>query len=149
MRTLAWWIAGLLLFALPTSAQKKSAAGGSEKAVAALEQQWLKAQQTSNPDLLAPLLADGFTETASDGKVFGKAEALAAIKGSKYNTAEYTDLKVSVFGNTAIATGGFKGSGTDQDGNPISSPERWTDTWVKMPGGKWQCVASHASTAKM
>jgi ketosteroid isomerase-like protein len=149
MRILAGCIAGLLLFALPASAQKKSAAGGTEKAVAALEQQWLKAQQTSNPDLLAPLLADGFIDTSSDGKVFGKTEALAAIKGSKYDSAEYTDLKVSVFGNTAIATGGFKGSGTDQDGKPVVSPERWTDTWVKMPGGKWQCVASHASTAKM
>ena len=30
----------------------------------------------------------------------------------------------------------------------LSSPERWTDTWVKMPGGKWQCVGSHSSTAK-
>jgi ketosteroid isomerase-like protein len=149
MRTLASCVAGLLFFALPALPQKKNAAGGTEKAVVALEQQWLKAQQTSNPDLLAPLLADGFTDTSSDGKVFGKTEALAAIKGSKYDTAEYTDLKVSVFGNTAIATGGFKGSGTDQDGKPIMSPERWTDTWVKMPGGKWQCVASHASTAKM
>ena len=92
MRTLAWCIAALLLFALPASAQKESAAGGTEKAVAALEQQWLKAQQTSNPDLLAPLLADGFTDTSSDGKVFGKTEALAAIKGSKYDTAEYTDV---------------------------------------------------------
>jgi len=26
---------------------------------------------------------------------------------------------------------------------------RWTDTWVKMPNGKWQCVATQASPLKM
>jgi ketosteroid isomerase-like protein len=149
MKALVWCVVGLVFLAIPALPQTQAMSGDTEQAVAALEHQWLKAQQTSNPDLLAPLLADGFIDTSSDGKVFGKTEALADIKGSKYDTAEYTDLKVSVFGNTAIATGGFKGSGTDQDGKPIVSPERWTDTWVKMPSGKWQCVATHASTAKM
>jgi ketosteroid isomerase-like protein len=27
--------------------------------------------------------------------------------------------------------------------------ERFTDTWVKMPNGQWQCVASHGSPVKM
>jgi ketosteroid isomerase-like protein len=27
--------------------------------------------------------------------------------------------------------------------------ERFTDTWVKMPDGKWQCVATHSSAIKM
>ena len=123
-------IFGLLLLITPAWPQSKGTAG-TEKAVAALEQQWLKAQQTSNPDLLEPLLADRFIETTNDGKTMGKA------------------VKVSVFGNTAIATGEFKGKGTDENGKPIASPERWTDTWVKMPNGKWQCVASHASLVKM
>ena len=49
---------------------------------------------------------------------------------------------------TAIATGGFKGKGTDESGKPFETNERWTDTWVKMPDGKWQCVASHGSDIK-
>ncbi len=137
----------MLLLTIPAWPQKGMA--GTEKAVAALEQQWLKAQQTSNPDLLEPLLADRFIETTNDGKTMGKAEALAGTKTSKYESAQYADVKVSVFGNTAIATGEFKGNGTDENGKPIASPERWTDTWVKMPNGKWQCVASHASLVKM
>jgi hypothetical protein len=40
-----------------------------EKAVTAAEQQWLKSQQTNNPDLMAPLLADNFVQTDSTGKV--------------------------------------------------------------------------------
>ena len=148
MKTSVWCIFGLLLLTIPAWPQNKGTAA-TEKAVAALEQQWLKAQQTSNPDLIEPLLADRFIETTSDGKTMGKAEALAGTKAAKYASAEYDDVKVSVFGNTAIATGEFKGKGTDENGKAIASPERWTDTWVKMPNGKWQCVASHASLVKM
>jgi hypothetical protein len=46
-----------------------------------------------------------------DGKVLDKAGAVAMAKKTKYTSAEYEDVKVTVFGNTAIATGGFKGKG--------------------------------------
>jgi uncharacterized protein (TIGR02246 family) len=121
-----------------------------EKAVAALEQQWLESQKTNNPDLMAPLLADNFIETTAEGKTIdGKAATVAASRAMKWGSAEYNDVKVRVFGNTAIATGNFKGKGADESGKPFDTNERWTDTWVKMSSGKWQCVASHASAIKM
>jgi ketosteroid isomerase-like protein len=123
--------------------------GGTEKAVAAQEQQWLQAMTTNNPDLLAPLLADKFVNTAGDAKVTGKAETLAETKSMKWNSAENTDVKVTVFGDTAIATGGFKGKGTDGLGKPLDINERWTDTWVKMPNGQWQCIASQGTPVKI
>lgn len=123
--------------------------GETEKVVATLEQQWLQSQKTNNPDLVAPLLAERFVETGSDGKVMNKTEMLAISKATKYVSAEYEDVKVAVFGDTAIATGGFKAKGTDDSGKPMDIHERWTDTWIKMPSGKWQCVASHGSTIKM
>ena len=98
---------------------------------------------------MAPLLADKFISTGSDGKVSGKADLLATAKATKYDSADYEDVKVTAFGDTAIATGGFKGKGTDELGKPLYVHERWTDTWVKMPNGKWQCVASHVSAVKM
>ena len=122
---------------------------GTEKAVAALEQQWLESQKTNNPDLVAPLLADKFVNTAMDGKVTGKAEMLATSKATKYDSVEYNDLKVTVFGDTAIATGTFIAKGTDPSGKPLDTRERFTDTWVKMPNGKWQCVASQGSSVKI
>jgi ketosteroid isomerase-like protein len=124
-------------------------ASGTEKAVTALEQQWLQSQKTNNPDLVAPLLADKFVNTGSDGKVMNKAETLANAKATKYESAEYEDVKVTVFGDAAIATGGFKAKGTDASGKPMDIHERWTDTWLKMPSGKWQCVATHGSAIKM
>ena len=146
-RALIWCLPSFVLLVSSAWSQAEKS-GGIEQAVAALEQQWLQSQKTNNPDLLAPLLADKLVSTSSDGKVSGKAEALARAKATKYNSAEYTDVKVTVLGDTAIATGGFKGKGTDPSGKPFDEEERWTDTWVKMPSGKWQCVATHTSRVK-
>jgi len=87
--------------------------------------------------------------TEADGKVSDKAGTLAFYKKTKWDSAEYDDVKVTVFGDTAIATGGFKGKGTDAMGKPFENNERWTDTWMKMPSGKWQCIASQATPTKM
>lgn len=139
----------MLLVGSAAWSQEMMAAGGTEKAVAALEQQWLQSQRTNNPDLVAPLLADKFINTGSDGKVTGKAESLAAAKATKYDSVAYDDLKVTAFGGTAIATGDFTAKGTDPSGKPLDVHERFTDTWVTMANGKWQCVASHQSPVKM
>lgn len=144
-RTWMWCLVALLTVGSAAWSRAQSS-DGTEKAVAALEQTWLQSQKTNNPELIAPLLAEKFVSTGSDGKVTGKTETLAAQKAIKYSSAEYVDVKVTAFGNTAIATGGFKGKGTDASGKPMDVNERWTDTWVKMPSGKWQCVASHSST---
>ncbi len=144
-----WFLISLLSVGSAAWAQDKKAGGGTEKAVAALEQQWLQSQKTNNPDLVAPLLADKFINTGSDGKVTGKAESLATAKATKYDSVAYDDVEVTAFGGTAIATGDFKAKGTDASGKPLDVHERFTDTWVKMPNGQWQCVASHQSLVKM
>jgi len=146
-RSWMWCLVGLVSLGSAVWSRAQTT-GETEKTVAALEQQWLQSQKTNNSDLLLPLLADKFVETGSDGKVMGKAETLATAKATKYDSAEYHDVKVTAFGNTAIATGGFKGKGTDESGKPLDVNERWTDTWLKMPNGKWQCIASHASAVK-
>jgi ketosteroid isomerase-like protein len=137
-----------LLFLGSTARSQAQTAGGTENTVAALEQKWLESQKAINPDLVAPLLAEKFVSTNSEGKVANKAESLAAAKATKYGSVDYDGVKVTVFGNTAIATGGFKAKGTDASGKPLDVTERFTDTWMKMPGGKWQCVASHSSFVK-
>jgi ketosteroid isomerase-like protein len=147
-RTWMWCLIGLLSFGNVAWSQAQTTRG-TEKAVAALEQQWLQSQKTNNPDLVAPLLADKFINTGSDGKVTDKAQALADAKATKYDSAEYGNLQVTIFGDTAIATGLFTAKGTDPSGKPLDTRERFTDTWVKMPNGKWQCVASHGSPVKM
>lgn len=126
-----------------SQAQQTSAA--TEKAIAAQENQWLQAAKTQNPDSIAADYDDRLVNTDSSGKVTTKAQGLADLKATKFVSAEYENVQVTVFGDTAIATGGFKAKGTDPKGKPFDIHERWTDTWVKMPSGKWVCVASASS----
>ena len=146
-RSLIWYSLGVVLLAGAVWPQASNSEA--EQAVTALEQKWLQGQKTNNPDLIAPLLADKIVDTESDGKVHDKAGLMTMTKAIKYTSAEVEDLKVSVFGNTAIATGGFKGTGTDPEGKPFDLYIRWTDTWVKMPNGQWQCVATQSTPVKM
>jgi hypothetical protein len=97
-----------LLFLGSAARSQAQTAGGTENTIAALEQKWLESQKAINPDLVAPLLAEKFVSTNSEGKVTNKAESLAAAKATKYSSVDYDGVKVTVFGNTAIATGGLK-----------------------------------------
>ncbi|MFZ0796151.1 MAG: nuclear transport factor 2 family protein [Terriglobales bacterium] len=148
-RTMVWCVVALLSLMVAAQAKDKEMGGGTEQAVAALEQKWIDAAKASNPDMLAPLLSDKFINTDAGGKVIGKTETLANIKAAKWQTSQIGNVKVTVFGNTAIASGDWVGKGTDENGKPVDTHERWTDTWMKMSDGKWQCVASHSSTMKM
>ncbi len=147
-RSLTWCFLGLVLLVSAASSQAQETAG-TERTVAALEQKWLQAVKANNPDLLAPLLADKLVNTDIDGKVTDKAALLAEAKATKYDSAALDNLKVTVFGDTAIATGDFKINGTDASGKPFDVHVRFTDTWVKMPNGQWQCVASQDTPVKM
>ena len=139
---------GLLSLGSVTLSHAQQAGGETEKAIAALENQWLQAQQTNNPDLAAPLLADKFVSTGSDGKGTNKAQYLADAKASKIVSAKIENVQVTAFGDTAIATGLWVGQGTDEKGKPFESRDRWTDTWLKMPTGKWQCVATQSTPVR-
>src|ERR1700722_4872112 len=116
--TSIWCLLGLLSLGSVAWSQTQQTSGGTEKAVAALENQWLQSQKTNNPDLVAPLLADKFVSTGADGKVENKSDSMAEAKARKYTSAAYENVKVTVFGDAAIATGVFKGEGTDESGKP-------------------------------
>ena len=146
-RTFVWCVVALLTIVVGAQAKDKEM-GGTEQAVVALEQRWVDAAKASNPDMLAPLLAFNFVDTDSDGKIVGKTETLARTKAAKWEINQISDVKVMLYGKTAIATGVWVGKGTDENGKAVDSKERWTDTWIKL-AGKWQCVASQSSTIKM
>ncbi len=149
MKNLSSWSLVLLMSLVGVaSVHAQQAAGDTEKAILALENQWLKSQKTNNADLLGPLFADKFVSTGNDGKVMNKSESIADAKATKTTSAEYENVQVTVFGDTAIAVGGGTFKGTDSTGNPLDIHARFTDTWVKMPSGKWQCVATHSSAIK-
>jgi hypothetical protein len=140
-------LVGLICLAAATGSHAQAPAAGTEKAVTALENQWLESEKTNNPDLIIGLFGEKYIATGPDGTLEDRAQTLADAKARKWTSAAYEDVKVQTYGDVAIATGGYKGKGTDS-GKPFDEHLRWTDTWVKMPDGKWQLVASHYSPIK-
>jgi ketosteroid isomerase-like protein len=137
----------LLALAVVSNVQAQQTGGDTPKTIVDLENQWLEGDKASNPDMVAALISDKYLATTSEGKLEDKAKTLELVKTRKYNTAEYEDIQVALFGNTAIARGGYKGSGTEPSGKPFTEHLRWTDTWVKT-GGKWQVVATQYTAVK-
>jgi ketosteroid isomerase-like protein len=124
------------------------AQGGVEKTLIDLEHQWVKAALAGKGEALDPLLAPTFVSLQADGTVMTKAEYLAMISKSQWQVNEVSDLKVQVYGDSAVVTGVWMGKGTDGAGKTFDDKERFADTFVKMADGKWQCVASASSPLK-
>jgi ketosteroid isomerase-like protein len=141
------YLLGLLALAVVLNVQGQQTGGDTQKTIVDLENQWLEGEKANNPDMVAALISDKYLATSSEGKLEDKAKTLELVKTRKYNTAEYEDVQVALFGNTAIARGGYKGSGTEPSGKPFTEHLRWTDTWVKS-GGKWQVVATQYTAVK-
>lgn len=116
-----------------------------EAKVLALENAWNVAQKDHDNKSLEMILVDTFIDTEAGGAVMNKGQFLAYIKDPriKHTSLTSSDLKIQVFGSTALVTGIYRDRGTDK-GEPYDVQGRFTDTWVQL-NGKWQCVSS-AST---
>ncbi len=131
-----------LLLGSAAALQARAAADETEKAVEAQEQQWVKANNANDVTLEATLLADGFFAVESDGKVVDRDKFLAEEKATRYTHVAVESVIAHVHGATAVATYVFTAKGTGSDGKPMDIRVRVTDTWVRMPSGKLQCVAT-------
>jgi ketosteroid isomerase-like protein len=143
MKRSIWVVAVLVLLAGYALA---SPMADDAAAVKGLEEKWAVAASKNDSAAVASILADSVTLIGSDGTLRNTADALAAMNGRKYESAVEEELKVSVYGDAAVATGIWRAKGTEK-GKPFEEVERFTDTYVKT-GGQWKCVASHSSTMK-
>lgn len=118
-------------------------------AISNLENDGVKADLAGDPAFYQKVLAEDWTRGDSDGTYYTKADLLNLMgdKNSiKTNSEKLSELKVRVYGDTAVAT--YK----DTYDLLIKGEHRAhtiiaTDTFVKM-GGEWKQVASHGSEAK-
>jgi ketosteroid isomerase-like protein len=94
---------------------------------------------------LDKLLAPELSYTHGDARVVDKSVFLAELKAGdfKYLTIAPTDIKVQVYGNTAVVTGGA-GMDIVNKGAPAKIRIRYTNTQVKK-NGSWQMVAWQAT----
>src|SRR6202140_3383822 len=118
-------------------------------AISNLENDGVKADLAGDAAFYQKVLADDWTRGDSDGTYDTKPELLklmADTKNIKTNSEKLSELKVRVYGDTAVAT--YKDTydilimGEHRAHTIIA-----TDTFVKM-GSAWKQVASHGSEAK-
>jgi ketosteroid isomerase-like protein len=140
-------LALLLVVALSTLSATAQVASA-EKTISDLEYKWAEAQKLGKADVVEPMLADTFINTDADGETYGKTRLLSNLKGGKWEVNGISKVKVSVYGNAAVATGSWRGKGVDGNRTHMDRSEHWTDTWVKNANGDWQCVASQQTTSK-
>jgi len=116
------------------------------EALQAMEHDWLNAEKNHDTAAFEKLVADDWIAIGPDGKSQTKVQRAAEIKGAHISSATMGDMKVRVFGDTAVVTG------TDDEitmkaGKKSSDHYAWTDVFVKR-NGKWLAVASQTAQIK-
>jgi len=116
-----------------------------EKAIIQMERDWTEAGIKKDAKSWDRIVADDWVATDFLGKTVTKAQALAEMKSgaSSNQTVDLGEMKVRVFGNTAIVTGSDIEKSTYK-GKDSSGKYVWTDVFINR-NGRWQAVASQST----
>ena len=122
-----------------------SQGGNAEQQIKTLLDQTIAAQLKADTKFFEKIDADDYTTIRGDGSVLTKAQEIEGFKSGviKYETADLKDVKVRVYGNTAVTTALLTISNI-RNGKPYSGTIRSTRVWVKQKGN-WKCVANQAT----
>lgn len=135
----------VLLAAALSSGNGKSGKNPVEQTLIQMEQDWSQADIKKDAATLNRILAEDWIGIDFEGTVLNKAQALQGIasgSGSLESTV-LRDVKVRVYGNTAVLTGTDTEKG-DYHGRDSSGKYLWTDVFVHR-NGQWQAVSSQST----
>jgi ketosteroid isomerase-like protein len=129
---------------LPLSSIPQQASPELQK-ILSLEQRWTDAYRVRNLQIMTSMLHDDFVITVEDGSVYGKVGYMSHTMdtSTQVDLAEESNLKVHMFGNVAIVTGGYHETGTSK-GKRYEYHDRLTDVWMKN-ANQWQLIAAQYS----
>ncbi len=130
---------------LPGFTQEKKSSNGVEQSVLKLEQQWEDALIKSDVAALEKIYDDSLIYTHSSGGVDNKSVYVGNIKSgaTKYESMKRDDIKVNVYGNTALVTCHWEVHVLAR-GNKIDTNARYIHVYVKQKDG-WKMVAHQAT----
>lgn len=123
----------------------KETAASAEQAVLQQDRERIHAQITADAVALRRIYADDFLGIGPTGVVRNKSEVIADFTSHAltYQSIVTAEVRVRVYGNTAVETGRSTMVGQDK-GKTVPGENRVTRVWV-MKGGTWQLVANHYS----
>jgi ketosteroid isomerase-like protein len=138
----------VLAAAMPVQAEQPKADSDAaiSQTLQAMEQAWLDAEKNNDAAAFEQIVADDWIAVNPDGKSQTKAERAAEIKTAHVVSATLGDMRVRVFGHTAVVTG-TDDEITMTDGKKSSDHYVWTDVFLKR-NGKWLAVASQTAQIK-
>ena len=118
-----------------------SQGGNAEQQIKTLGEQLNAANLKGDTSFLEKVLADDYTGVRGDGSVLTKAQEIEKYKSGaiKYETNDVQDLKIRVYGHTAVSTS-LSSSKNIRDGQQHIGTTRSIRVWVKQ-NGNWKCVA--------
>ena len=124
------------------SAASTASPENDEQALIEIEREWGDAMTKRDIVALDRILGDDHSVITKDGSVLTKAQEMANYKSeaSSNELFDFEPMKVRVFGDTAVVTGGHREK-SHNFGKDTSGHYRWTDLFVKR-NGRWQAVAS-------
>ena len=136
-------IVALLILALAVPATMLAQGSKDEKQIRAMEKELAEAQLRGGAEGAAVFdkyYADDCTGVRGDGRVLMKAQELEAYKSGaiKYQAMEEKELKIRVYGNSAVSTSLSFATNT-RNGKTFSGTTRNVRFWVKQQGN-WKCV---------
>jgi Domain of unknown function (DUF4440) len=147
---MAAFLMGLVGAAAPqeragSSGRSAGAAANDEQAVRQAEQNRFSAMVKADVAALDKMLGADLTYTHGDGRVIDKAAFLSDFKTGafKYVSIEPGDMKVRIYGETAVVIGGA-GMSVVNNGAAANIKIRYTVVHVKR-NGSWQMVAWEAT----
>ena len=129
--------------ASPAAAQSSANA---EQEIMQLERDWAESYKKNDLAFQERLVADDYIFSDSHLKTQNKQQGIEEFK-ARTNTDEsyeFQDMRVKIYGDTAVATGHQITKGKKKDGTPFKNNGRFTDIFVKR-NGNWQTVAGHNS----
>jgi ketosteroid isomerase-like protein len=134
---------------LCTGQTNPEAANGSalsvEQTLMQLERDWSQASLNKDIAALNRIMADDWVNIDFQGRTLTKTQTIANLKSGLPATqaAGLGEMKVRVFGDSAIVTGSDTGKSTSK-GKEVVEKYLWTDVFIRR-NGRWQAVASQST----
>jgi len=118
-----------------------------EQIIRKLDNERIQAQIHADATALERIYADDFIGVGPSGTVRTKPQVISDFTSGdlRFQSITTDDVRVRVYGNTAVETGRSTMNGHDK-GKEVPHDTRFTRVWVKQHG-RWRLVANHYSSS--
>jgi ketosteroid isomerase-like protein len=122
----------------------KVAESAAVKEVLEMKRQYDVALMRADSGWFERAFVDDYLFILGDATTYTKSEYIRQLTSREliWETATGQDLRVRMYGDTAVVTGRFSGKGRFK-GKPFTTDERFTSVWIKR-NGRWAAVSEHA-----